>query len=175
MNGFFYYLVTCKCISTTVQGNGTVQFTLFLVMRLNIRELWFAYCSPCNLICSSLKFENGLKKHVRHVARTDMDSSRSRSNNCQANYTHTFLSLWAVTVIGYNCRHYYDNRKQIAMLLVPNPMLQKKILAFSPQIRAPWLQNNFFHWKKQSQKLSHEISCKKGCKFTHKNFTASLY
>ena len=26
----------CKCMSTTVRGNGTVQSTLFLIMRLNI-------------------------------------------------------------------------------------------------------------------------------------------
>ena len=29
-----YFL--CKCLSTTVYINGTVQFTFFLVMRLNI-------------------------------------------------------------------------------------------------------------------------------------------
>ena len=33
---FFYYLVMCKCMSTTVRVNGTVQFTFFLVMKLNI-------------------------------------------------------------------------------------------------------------------------------------------
>ena len=33
-------------------------------------ELWFAYCNTCNLCFSSLKFENGLKKHARNVART---------------------------------------------------------------------------------------------------------
>ena len=32
---FFYYLVMCKCMSTTVHGNGTVQFSFF-IMRLNI-------------------------------------------------------------------------------------------------------------------------------------------
>ena len=32
----FYYFVLCKCMSTTVRVNGTVQFTFFLVMRLNI-------------------------------------------------------------------------------------------------------------------------------------------
>ena len=33
---FFYYLVMCKCMSTTVRVNGTVQFTFFLIMRLNV-------------------------------------------------------------------------------------------------------------------------------------------
>ena len=32
-------------------------------------ELWFAHCNHCNLIFSSLKLENGLKKYVRNVAR----------------------------------------------------------------------------------------------------------
>ena len=31
----FYYFVMCKCMSTTVYVNGTVQFTFLLVMRLN--------------------------------------------------------------------------------------------------------------------------------------------
>ena len=31
-----YYFVMCKCISTTVCVKSTVQFTFFLVMRLNI-------------------------------------------------------------------------------------------------------------------------------------------
>ena len=33
---FLYYLVMCKCMNTTVRGNGTVQFTLFFIMRLNV-------------------------------------------------------------------------------------------------------------------------------------------
>ena len=41
-------------MSTTVQVNGTVQFT---------------YCNTCNLIVSPLKLQNGLKKHVRNVTR----------------------------------------------------------------------------------------------------------
>ena len=32
-------------------------------------ELLFAYCNPCNLNFSSIKLENGLKKHVQNVAR----------------------------------------------------------------------------------------------------------
>ena len=32
----FYYIVICKCLSTIVRVTGTVQFTFFLVMRLNI-------------------------------------------------------------------------------------------------------------------------------------------
>ena len=26
----------CKCMNTTVRGNGTVQFTFFFIMRLNV-------------------------------------------------------------------------------------------------------------------------------------------
>ena len=32
----FYYLVTCKCMSTTVRVKGTVQFTFFLIMTLKL-------------------------------------------------------------------------------------------------------------------------------------------
>ena len=32
----FHYCVICKCVNTTVRDNGTVQFTFFLLMRLNI-------------------------------------------------------------------------------------------------------------------------------------------
>ena len=38
-NGFFHYLVITfhvTTVSTTVRVNGTVQFTFFLVMKLNI-------------------------------------------------------------------------------------------------------------------------------------------
>ena len=35
LNGFFYYLVMCKCTRTTVRVNGTVQFTFFLIMRFS--------------------------------------------------------------------------------------------------------------------------------------------
>ena len=34
LNGFFYYLVMCKCMSTTVRVNGTLQFTFFLVITI---------------------------------------------------------------------------------------------------------------------------------------------
>ena len=68
---FFYYLVICKCLSTTIRVYGTVQFTFFLVMKLNITIV-----TSCDLLIvtlvtsffSSLKLENGLKKHVRNVA-----------------------------------------------------------------------------------------------------------
>ena len=68
----FYYLVMCKCMSTTVRVNGTVQFTFFLVMRLNITIV--TSCDSLivilvTLIFSSLKLENELKKDVRNVAR----------------------------------------------------------------------------------------------------------
>ena len=32
----FYYFVMCQCMSITIRVNGTVQFTFFLVMKLNI-------------------------------------------------------------------------------------------------------------------------------------------
>ena len=36
LNGLYYYFVMCKCMSTTVHVNGTIQFTFFLIMVLNI-------------------------------------------------------------------------------------------------------------------------------------------
>ena len=30
----------CKCMNTTAPVNGTIQFTFFLVMRLNITPDW---------------------------------------------------------------------------------------------------------------------------------------
>ena len=58
-------------MSTTVRVNGTVQFTFFLIMRLNITIV--ASCDLLivilvNLIFSSLKPEKELKKHVWNVA-----------------------------------------------------------------------------------------------------------
>ena len=32
----FYYFAMCKCIRISVRVNGAVQFTFFLVRRLNI-------------------------------------------------------------------------------------------------------------------------------------------
>ena len=58
-------------MSTTVRANGTVQFTFFSVMRLNItivKNCDSLNCNPCNSIFSLLKLENGLKKHVGNVA-----------------------------------------------------------------------------------------------------------
>ena len=49
--------------------NGTLQFTFFLAMRLNITIVTSCDYNPCNLISSSLKLENGLKKHFQNVAR----------------------------------------------------------------------------------------------------------
>ena len=40
-----------------------------LFVKKIYHELWFTYCNTCNLIFLSLKLENGLKKHVRNVAR----------------------------------------------------------------------------------------------------------
>ena len=39
------------------------------IEHYHCHELRFSYCNPSNLIFSSLKLENGLKKHVRNVAR----------------------------------------------------------------------------------------------------------
>ena len=62
----------CKnCMTTTVCVNSTVQFTFFLVMRLNIvTSCDSLVANTRNLIISSLKLENKLKKHVRNVAET---------------------------------------------------------------------------------------------------------
>ena len=40
-----------------------------LIKHYHCHELWFAYCNTCKVIFSSLKLENGLKKHVRNVTR----------------------------------------------------------------------------------------------------------
>ena len=58
-------------MSTTVCVNGTVQFTSFLVMRLNITIVMScdSLIVIINLIFSSLKLENGLKKYVWNVTR----------------------------------------------------------------------------------------------------------
>ena len=61
----------CKCMSTTVRVNGTVQFTFFLVMRLKI-TIVKSYDSLITILVtffSLLKLENGLKKYVRNVAK----------------------------------------------------------------------------------------------------------
>ena len=56
LNGLVIILSGVFCMSTTVGVNGTVQFTFFLVMTLNIT------------VVTSLKLENGLRNHVRNVA-----------------------------------------------------------------------------------------------------------
>ena len=74
---FFYYLVICKCISTTVRVNDTAWFGTFEwhfllcheIEYYHCHKLWFAHCNPCNVIFSSLKLGNGLKKYVWNVAR----------------------------------------------------------------------------------------------------------
>ena len=62
----------CKCMSTAVCVNDTVQFTFFLIMRFNTTIIK-SYDSLIVIIVtqffSSLKFQNGLKKHVRNIAR----------------------------------------------------------------------------------------------------------
>ena len=67
----FLLIFHVQFMSTTICVNGTVQFTFFLVMRLNITIV--TSCDsliliPVTLIISSLKLENGLKKHARNVA-----------------------------------------------------------------------------------------------------------
>ena len=60
----------CKSMSTTVRVNGNAQFNFFLVIRLNISVVTSCdslTVTNVNLIFSSLKLENGLKKHVRNV------------------------------------------------------------------------------------------------------------
>ena len=69
---YFYYLIMCKCISTTVRGNGTVQFTFFFIMRLNVTII-----TSCDLLIVILltffffiiKLLNGRKKDDLNVAR----------------------------------------------------------------------------------------------------------
>ena len=63
---FSYYLVMCKCMSTTVRGNGTVHFTFSFIMKLNI--IIITSCDSLFTIFI-IKLENGLKKHFRNVAR----------------------------------------------------------------------------------------------------------
>ena len=58
-------------MSTTVRGNGTVQFTFFFIMRLSITII--TSCDSLIVILETyfliIKLENGLKKHVQNVAR----------------------------------------------------------------------------------------------------------
>ena len=65
---FFLLLLFCydyfvMSMSTTDRVNGTVQFTFFLVMKLNI-----TIATSCDSPFSSLKLENGLKKYVQIFA-----------------------------------------------------------------------------------------------------------
>ena len=39
LNELIYYFVMCQCISTTVHADGAVQFTFFLVVKLNITNV----------------------------------------------------------------------------------------------------------------------------------------
>ena len=58
-------------MSTTVRGNGTIQFTFFFIMRLNITII--TSCDSLIVILVTyflmMKLEKGLKKHVQNVAR----------------------------------------------------------------------------------------------------------
>ena len=57
-----YYFVIYKCMNITVRYNSTVQFTFFLVMRLNINIISKCPSFFVILVCFlSLKFENGIR------------------------------------------------------------------------------------------------------------------
>ena len=61
----------CKGMNTTIRIHGTVQFTFFLIMRLNITitRVVIGLLQYLYLNFLIIKLENGLKKHVRNVAR----------------------------------------------------------------------------------------------------------
>ena len=69
---FFYYLIMCKCLSTTVCGNGTIQFTFFFIIRLNVTIIT-SYDLLIVILLTYfffiIKLLNGLKKDERIVAR----------------------------------------------------------------------------------------------------------
>ena len=50
-------------MNTTVHKNGTVQFTFFLVKKLEIGSFIVIFES----YFSSLKIKNGLKKHIQNL------------------------------------------------------------------------------------------------------------
>ena len=52
-------------MSTSVCVNGSIQFTFFLVIRLNITTV--TSCDWLMIIFFSLKLENRLWKHVQNV------------------------------------------------------------------------------------------------------------
>ena len=52
-------------MSTSVCVNGSIQFTFFLVIRLNITTV--TSCDWLMIIFFSLKLENSLWKHVQNV------------------------------------------------------------------------------------------------------------
>ena len=49
-NRTFYYFGMRKCLSTTVRVTSTVQFTFFLIMRLNITIVTSCDCTSINLV-----------------------------------------------------------------------------------------------------------------------------
>ena len=59
----------CKYMSTTVRGDGTVQFTFFFIMRLNITII--TSCDSLVILVTNffiINLENELKKHVCNIA-----------------------------------------------------------------------------------------------------------
>ena len=61
LNGLFLLFGPVQVYEHTTVRFCAVQFTFFLV------EVEQYHCNPCNLIFSSLKLENGLKKHVARI------------------------------------------------------------------------------------------------------------
>ena len=53
----FYYLVMCKCMSTTVCGNGTVEFTFFFIRGLNFTIIT---CCDSLIVILVLNFSSSL-------------------------------------------------------------------------------------------------------------------
>ena len=71
-NEFFNFVLVCKDIEPRCGRTRTRDFfsTVTRVVSfttISFTTVYFTY--PCNLIFSSLKLENGLRKHVRNVAR----------------------------------------------------------------------------------------------------------
>ena len=75
----FYYLVICKCMSTTVSGNGTVQFTFFFIMGLN-----FTIITSCDslIVMLVLSFSSSLslKMDWSNTSETSLKYNMDLSN-----------------------------------------------------------------------------------------------
>ena len=62
LNVFFQYFVICNCMKPSIPDNGTVQFTLFFIMRLNIvsHKMWLDYCNT-NTYCNTWHHLHNIK------------------------------------------------------------------------------------------------------------------